>query len=85
MSHSDILTWITELRDRVERNELAGRGPIDFGYGTTTVPPERIIRIMLADLRDLDGAPVRRRRWAAAMTRRLDLLKAFRRIREQIG
>jgi hypothetical protein len=85
MPHSDILTWISQLHNRVEHNELAGRGPIDFGYGRTTVPIERIVRIMLADLRALDGQTAPRREWAGAMTRRLDLLKAFRRLREQIG
>ena len=84
MSHSDILTWITELRDRVERNELAGRDPITFGYGTT-VPAERTVRTMLDTLSDLDGRTARRREWPAVMTRRLDLLRDFRRVREQIG
>jgi hypothetical protein len=84
MSHSDILTWITELRNRVKRNELAGHAPIDFGYGTT-VPAERIVRTMLDTLSHLDGRTARRRDWPAAMTRRLDLLRDFRRVREQIG
>jgi len=54
MFHSDILTWIAQLRTRVERNELAGHRLIDFGYGTT-VPAERAVRTMLDTLRDLDG------------------------------
>jgi hypothetical protein len=84
MFHSDILTWITQLRNRVERNELAGHRPIDFGYGTT-VPAERAVRTMLDTLSDLDGRRTRRHEWPAVMTRRLDLLKEFRRVREQIG
>ena len=84
MFHSDILTWITQLRNRVERNELDGHSPIDFGYGTT-VPAERAVRTMLDNLSDLDGRRTRAREWPAVMTRRLDLLKEFRRVREQIG
>lgn len=84
MFESDILAWIAELRNRVDRNELAGRDPITFGYGTT-VPAERAVRRMLDALRDLDGRTVRRHDWPAVMTRRLDLIKDFRRVREQIG
>ena len=84
MFHSDILTWITQLRNRVERNEFAGHSPIDFGYGST-VPAERAVRTMLDTLRDLDGRRARRHEWPAVMTRRLDLLKAFRQVRDQIG
>ena len=84
MCHSEILTWITELRNRVKRNELAGHDPINFGYGTT-VPAERTVRAMLDTLSDLDGRTARRREWPAVMTRRLDLLRDFRRVREQIG
>jgi len=84
MFESDILTWITELRNRVDRNEFAGRDPINLGYGTA-VPAERTVRGMLDALHDLDGRTVRRHDWPAVMTRRLDLLKDFRRVREQIG
>jgi hypothetical protein len=84
MFHGDILTWIAQLRTRVGRNELGGHRPIDFGYGTT-VPAERAVRTMLDTLRDLDGRRTRTREWPAVMTRRLDLLKELRRVREQIG
>jgi hypothetical protein len=40
---------------------------------------------MLDTLSDLDGRRARTREWPAVMTRRLDLLKEFRRVREQIG
>jgi hypothetical protein len=83
MFESDILTWIAELRNRVERNEFAGRDPINVGYGTP-VPAERAVRGLLDALRDLDGQTVRKQDWPAVMTRRLDLLKGFRRVREQI-
>ena len=84
MSQSDILTWITELRNRVKRNELAGHDPINFGHGTT-VSAERTVRTMLDTLSDLDGRTAPRHEWPAVMTRRLDLLRTFRRVREQIG
>jgi len=84
MDHSDILTWITELRNRVERNEFAGRAPINLGYGAT-IPAERVIRGMLDTLSGLDSQTVRRHEWPAAMTRRLDLLRGFRQVRELIG
>ena len=81
---SDILTWITQLRNRVERTEVDGHSPIDFGYGTT-VPAEQAVRTMLDNLSDPDGRRARAREWPVVMTRRLDLLKEFRRVREQIG
>jgi hypothetical protein len=84
MGHSDILTWITELRNRVERNELAGRDPINLGFGAT-IPAERVIQGMLDTLSSLDSQTVRRHEWPTVMTRRLDLLRGFRRLREQIG
>jgi hypothetical protein len=84
MFESDILAWITELRNRVDRNEFAGRDPINFGHGTT-VPADRAVRAMLDALRDLDGRTVPRHDWPAVMARRLDLLKDFRRVREQLG
>jgi hypothetical protein len=84
MSQSNILTWITELRDRARRNELAGHAPITFGDGTS-IPAERTIRAMLERLSDLDGRAVQRREWPDVMARRLDLLRDFRRVRDQIG
>jgi hypothetical protein len=86
MAHSDILTWITELRTRVARNEFAEHGPIDVGYGTTSFATERAIRIMLSDLDDLDD-PGGSQGVTAVLheERRSHLLGTFRQLRRLIG
>ena len=60
--------WLHELRDRLERGELAGLAPIDVGYGTGTIPADLTIKIMLADL---DPTAMSRRSPPAARTDRL--------------
>src|SRR6185436_301139 len=55
VAQQQILAWISDLRGRLERGELAGRGPVDIGDGTAKLPLEHTVRIMLHDLDDLDG------------------------------
>jgi hypothetical protein len=60
--------WIGGLRDHLERGALMELPPFELGHGTGRLPGETTVRVMLADLADLDdpagsGArdPVRRR------------------------
>jgi hypothetical protein len=46
----DLAAWIADLRSRLARGDLATVAAIDIGYGTSAVPAERLVRIMLADL-----------------------------------
>ncbi|MDP8924952.1 MAG: hypothetical protein M3O34_19060 [Chloroflexota bacterium] len=84
MTADDLAGWIAELRDRVARGELAGLGRIDM-HGAM-VPVELVVRIMLADLDDLDAEDVipEQRHDPYAARRRQALLRDFRRLREQI-
>jgi len=77
--------WIRDLRGRLDRGDLAGIRPIDVGHGTAGLDGEVVIRILVADLDDLDDAEGSWRvdgRWAE---RRRDLLDHFRRLRSMIG
>jgi hypothetical protein len=78
--------WIAALRDRLARGAFANLAPFDIGDGTGPLPGELVVRIMLADLADLDDPDGS---WRLDATnreeRRLDLHDAFRRLRELLG
>jgi hypothetical protein len=76
--------WIGDLRDRIERGELADIGPIDVGYGTGHFRGSTVIRIMLADLNHRDGLPPEAREWLDFSNRLSRLLNDFRRLRDVI-
>jgi hypothetical protein len=46
--------WIRDLRDHLARGDLATLEPFDLGDGTTPLPGETTLRIMLADFSDLN-------------------------------
>jgi hypothetical protein len=46
--------WIRDLHDHVAQGDLATLKPFDLGDGTMQLPGETTLRIMLADLSDLD-------------------------------
>ena len=48
----DLMLWITTLRARLNRGDLAALPPVDIGYGR--LPVERTVRIMLAELEDFE-------------------------------
>jgi hypothetical protein len=68
--------WIEDLRHRVGRGELAGRGPITLRDGSHIPDTELAVKIMLADLGHLDMLLVERRQ---------DLLEDFRHLRAQLA
>jgi hypothetical protein len=81
----DLTGWIDELRDRLNRGDLAGHPPVDVGYGTGAMPAEQTIRIMLADLDSFDDLTPEDRPSADQEARRRGVLNDFRRLRELIG
>ena len=94
MAQQHILAWISDLRGRLERGELAGRGPVDIGDGTAKLPLEHTVRIMLHDLDDLDrfqqrplgnGHPPLDDELKHFQDRRRELLDDFHRLRALIG
>jgi hypothetical protein len=68
--------WIEELRDGLQRGELAGRGPITLRDGSHLPDTALAAGIMLADLDHLDTLLVERRQ---------DLLDDFQHLREQLA
>ena len=88
MSPDDALgRWIRDLRIRLARGDLVGLDPFDIGDGTGTLPAERTVRIMLADLDDLDDpeGSTRDGHGADQETRRRAILNDFRRLRVLLG
>src|SRR5690242_1234793 len=74
--------WIDGLHDRLDHGGLDGLGSIDLGDGTGHLPGNTTIRVMLADLADLDdpdGSAVRDPAWREE--RRDHLLDDFCRLR----
>jgi hypothetical protein len=86
MSEDGRLTdWIDALRGRLAQGDLAGLGPIDVGDGTGHLSGEITIRVLLADLDDLDDPDGSWRVGGARAERRRDLDAAFGRLRALIG
>ena len=78
--------WIGDLRARLANGDLSDLLPVELGHGTRHLPAETTIRVMLADLDDLDdpaGSGANDPEWRS--TRRLALCKDFRRLRELLG
>jgi hypothetical protein len=80
----DLAAWLAELRGRVARGELAGRGPIAVAGGTLP-SVELAARVLLADLDHYDDLSPARRRDPLVVARRRLLLADLRRFRERIG
>ncbi len=86
LTDDDLAEWISALRGRLARGDLAMLAPVDVGYGTGTQRTERTIRIMLTDLDSFDtpvGPSDDDAAWRAA--RRGALLDDFRQLRELIS
>jgi hypothetical protein len=85
MLDEEISAWIAALRHRLAAGELAALGPIDVGDDTDNLPGEVVVRIMLADLNDLDSLAPGGHDQAVAITRRRALSEDLQRLRELIG
>ena len=86
MADDGLRSWIEVIRDRLERGDFDGLGPIEVAEGTRAFPAAQVVRIMLIDLDDLDradrtggGDPTWREE------RRRQLMIEFRRLRELLG
>ena len=54
----NLMSWIADLRTRLDHCHLETLPPLDLGYGIPALPASHAIRIMLADLgRFEDMAP----------------------------
>ncbi len=80
----DLVTWIGELRTRVVRGDLDGRGEFEVG-ARGRLPIEQAARIMLADLEHDKDLTLKQRRHPIAVERRRLLQADLRRLRAQIG
>ena len=54
LTNLEFTAWIADLRACLDRGDLATLGPVDVGHGPDILPAQATIRIMLADLDDLD-------------------------------
>jgi hypothetical protein len=78
--------WISDLRGHLERGALMELPPFELGHGTRCLPGETTVRIMLADLDDLEdpeGSAARDRTWRGMRLGRL--LADFRWLRGLLG
>ena len=79
----DLAAWIAELRDRMARGALDGRGTVVVSSGVLAVG--EAARLMLADLDHYDDLPPERRQGPLVEARRRLLFSDLRRLCEQIG
>ena len=79
----NLVAWIADLRGRVARGELDGRGEFEVGGGW--LPIGQAARIMLADLEHDKDLTLAHRRQPDVIERRRLLRADLRRLREQIG
>jgi hypothetical protein len=86
VSDDDLDRWIRDLRTHLDCGDLARLSPFDIGDGTARLPGEITVRIMLADLADLndpEGGWGGDAAWRDE--RRRGLLDDFGRLRELLG
>jgi hypothetical protein len=81
----ELTAWIAELRDRLDRGDLATLGPVDVGHGTDALPAQDTIRIMLADLDDFEDMTPDEANDPVNAARRDVLVTSFRILRTLIG
>lgn len=78
--------WLGELRGHLERGALVDLPPVELGHGTRCLPGETTVRIMLADLDDLedpDGSAANDPAWRLGRLR--GLRDDFGRLRRLLG
>jgi hypothetical protein len=85
MTADTLAAFIDDLRDRLERRELAGHPPIRLDEGRTLVNVEQSVRAMLAEVdRYRAMTPVLRdEAWNARQRRRL--ARDLRRLQEELA
>ena len=83
-AYEGVMTWIEDLRGRLERGELADLLPSDLGDGALATG-ELTVRVMLADLDHLDWLADHGFETASLPTRRRGLMADFDRLHALIG
>jgi hypothetical protein len=84
----ELAVWIATLRNRLDRGEFVGTDPINLGNGTGPLAGGLLIRVMLADLEDLDDPDGSYRldgEHPNRATCRGNLLRDFKRLRALLG
>jgi hypothetical protein len=81
----ELAAWIVALRARLDRGDLATLGPVDVGHGTDILPAQDTVRIMLADLDDLDDMTPDEANTPINVARHDVLITSFRILRALIG
>ena len=81
----DLMTWISELRARLDRGDLAALASVDLGYGTHILRAEHTIQIMLMDLDSFDEMEPAEAADPDNVARHLGLLDDFRALRLLLG
>ena len=79
------MAWIADLRARMEHGNLTALGPIDFGDGLPALQAEHAVRLMLADLDDLEAMTPSEANDPVNVARRASLLADFRVLRLLFG
>ena len=83
--NDELAAWIADLRTRLERGDLATVAPVDVGHGTHVLPAQDTIRILLADLDDVNEVTPDEADDPVNVARRDVLLINFRILRTLIG
>ena len=76
--------WIAALRERLAAGDLTRLTALDFGSGVLP-SGELTVRVMLADLEDIESSLAETPESRALAARRQGLLNDFRRLRTLIG
>jgi hypothetical protein len=84
-SNDELAAWIADLRARLDRGDLATLGPVDVGHGTDALPGQDTVRIMLADLDELEELTPEEANDPVNAARRDVLLTNFRILHTLIG
>jgi hypothetical protein len=85
LPNNELAAWIADLRARLDRGDLATLGPVDIGHGTQILPAQDTVRILLADLDELDEVTPDAACDPVNVARRDVLLTSFRILRTLIG
>ena len=72
------MAWIADLRSRSNRGDLAKLGPTDFSDGLPALSAEHAVKLMLADLDELDEMTPDEAKDPVNIARRASLLADFR-------
>jgi hypothetical protein len=81
----DLMSWIAELRARLDRGHLETLLSLDLGHGIPALPAAHAIRIMLADLDSFADMAPDEADDPVNVARRTSLLADFRVLRFLIG